>query len=237
MLSLLAGLGSAAGALGGSNILGNLLSYASAESANSNARRIARENRQWMEKMANTAHQREVSDLRAAGLNPILSATGGAGAAVPSADTSAPQRSTDFDFSGGVNGASKGLSTALEFAKADASLDLAENQARESGSAADLNRAKAATERYETDIKRAEAKYAVDRHLLGSKKAYEEYRKAISDADRAWDAADLSRRTRDFEFSARGRELFYRRMVKGTYKNGWFADLIGGPLSTFTYDK
>lgn len=33
--------------------------------------------------LANTAHQREVRDLREAGLNPILSGTGGAGAAVP----------------------------------------------------------------------------------------------------------------------------------------------------------
>lgn len=49
----------------------------------------AEKNRDWQEMMSNTAHQREIADLRAAGLNPILSASGGNGASVTSGATAA----------------------------------------------------------------------------------------------------------------------------------------------------
>lgn len=54
--------------------------------------------RRWQERMSNTAHQREMADLRAAGLNPILTATrGGPGASTP------PGSTAQFNESGAVD--------------------------------------------------------------------------------------------------------------------------------------
>lgn len=71
----------------------------------------AAKNRDWQKYMSNTAHQREIADLKAAGLNPVLSAMGGNGAAVTSGATASGVTSSgakgDVDTS--ANAAISGL--------------------------------------------------------------------------------------------------------------------------------
>lgn len=62
----------------------NLTNIALAREASAFSANEAQKNRQWQENMSNTAHTREMADLIRAGLNPILTATGGHGAGIGS---------------------------------------------------------------------------------------------------------------------------------------------------------
>lgn len=53
----------------------------------------AQKNRDFQLMMSNTAHQREMEDLKAAGLNPVLTATGGSGASTGSGAVAQPDTS------------------------------------------------------------------------------------------------------------------------------------------------
>lgn len=83
--------GAAAGAAGSIG-----LDYFSTQAANNASRAAAKDQMNFQKEMSNTAHQREVNDLKAAGLNPILSAN--AGASTPGgASYSAQKPDLDYD--------------------------------------------------------------------------------------------------------------------------------------------
>jgi hypothetical protein len=86
------------------------------EAANKANAELAQKQMDFQERMSNTAHRREVSDLRAAGLNPILSGTGGMGASTPSG----AQAEMKNVAGAGISSAMETMRTIADAAKAQA---------------------------------------------------------------------------------------------------------------------
>lgn len=126
----------------GASLAGSMMSSKGQKDANAANVGLSREQMDFQERMSNTAYQRAVKDMRAAGINPAMAYTQG-GASSPGGASIAQQNPY-----GGFAESGRSISSALALQKLDADIAATEAQADNLKSSTALNNAKADTEIY-----------------------------------------------------------------------------------------
>nr|CAI9750877.1 hypothetical protein GBIVDUHS_GBIVDUHS_CDS_0006 [Microvirus sp.] len=160
----------------------------------------AAKNRDWQEYMSNTAHQREIKDLKAAGLNPVLSAMGGNGASVTSGATASGVTSAgakgEVDTSGNsalvaMLGSILSAQTQLEAANVNARTQeaVADKYTAMSEIVADIQRD---ASKYGANMAYAASKYVTDQNIANPNNMYGILRELVKGATGTDSFSDLA---------------------------------------------
>lgn len=204
----------------------------------------AAKNRNWQEMLSNTAHQREVKDLMAAGLNPVLSAMNGNGASVGSGATASGVTSqgakgdTDTSANGAIAnllGSILSAQTQIEAANINAKTQeavadkytameriVSEIAANASRYGADTS---AAASRYGADMSADASRYHSDRSYEASR--YGSDRSAAASMFGSSQAASASRYSSDQALAASkyGADMSYKQL--NDFGRGETSSMIG----------
>lgn len=135
----------AVGMIGGS-LLGGLFGSSGQKSANETNIKLGREQMQFQERMSNTAYQRAVNDMRAAGLNPMLAYSQG-GASAPVGSMPRVENAASAGVASAAGGASlvssltQAMKTAAETDQVKAATELMQRQMQTSEQYAALSAA------------------------------------------------------------------------------------------------
>lgn len=141
------------------------------DQANAMNVQLSRENRNWMERMSNTAYQRAMDDMREAGLNPMLAYQQG-GASVPSPSAPSVSAAPKTGLADAALGAFTGISAAktaqqnANTAQAQADSTIGLQGAQTANTMAQVQKTEAETQKTLDSIKSQKVRRELERNQI-----------------------------------------------------------------------